>query len=169
VLDIVLVLLILLLSMKGFFNGFVRESVGFAGLIGGIFVASRAAQPVAAALSTWLNMDNSALMKLAGFLLILALIWGGSAFVATIFTALRAQPHTLLSRSLGMVVAGAKYILIFSMIIASLFNNALLRDNFAKTIRSSYLFPKFNAIGSVLANIAPLSNTKISIKKSSKS
>ncbi len=167
--DIVLVLLILLLSMKGFFNGFLREMVGFVGLIGGIFVASRASLPVGQAIGNAIHMDNMALLKLAGFLIPLAVIWGGSAFVATIFTALKAEPHTAIGRTLGMGVAGLKYVLVFSMIIASLFNNSLIHDNFAKSINSSRLFPIFNKMGSKLTNIAPLPNITTSPNKKSHS
>ncbi len=163
--DILLAGMIILLSIKGYFNGFIRESVGFVGLIGGIFVASRAAEPVAKALSNIVNFDNMALLKLSGFLLVLALIWGGSSFVATIFTALRAQPHSTSTRLLGMGVAALKYFLIFSMIVSSLFSNALMRDNFAKSIQTSRLFPIFNKVGSKLTNLTALSETSANKKK----
>jgi len=155
VIDIVLILLILLLSAKGFFNGFIRELVGFVGLIGGIFVAARAAEPVAHAIQNTIHMGNLALLKLIGFLLVLAIIWGGSAFVGTIFTALKAQPHTLASKLLGMGVAGLKYFLIFSLISASLTGSALIRDNFAANLNTSRLLPTLNRVGSRLINLTP--------------
>ncbi len=158
--DIVLILLILLLSAKGFFNGFIRELVGFVGLIGGIFVAARAAEPVAHAIQSTIHMGNPALLKLIGFLLVLAIIWGGSAFVGTIFTALKARPHTSLSKLLGMGVAGVKYFLIFSLISASLLNSALVRDNFAANLNKSRLLPTLDRVGSRLINLTPFSVTK---------
>ena len=157
--DIVLILLILLLSAKGFFNGFIRELVGFVGLIGGIFVAARAAEPVARTIQSTIHMGNPALMKLIGFLLVLAIIWGGSAFVGTIFTSLKAQPHTSLSKLLGMGVAGVKYFLIFSLISASLLNSALVRDNFAANLNKSRLLPTLDRVGSRLINLTPFSTT----------
>jgi membrane protein required for colicin V production len=156
VVDIALVVLIILLSLKGFFNGFMREMVGFVGLIGGIFVASRASLPVGQVIGNFMHMDNMALLKLAGFLITLAVVWGGSSFVAAVFTALKTEPHSTSTRLLGMGVAGVKYLLIFAMIIASLFNNSMIRNNFAKSINSSRLFPIFNKTGSALVNIAPL-------------
>ena len=157
--DIVLILLILLLSFKGFFNGGVRELVGFVGLIGGVFVASRAAAPVAQMIHSSVHMGNMALIKLLAFLLVLAIIWGGSSFVATIFTALRAEPHSTLSRVLGMGLAGFKYFLIFSLISASLLGSALIRDNFARGIRSSRLLPTLTSVGSTLINLTPFEKT----------
>ena len=153
--DIVLILLILLLSLKGYFNGFIRELVGFIGLIGGIFVASRAAEPVGHILRDTIQMGNIELMKLLAFLLVLGVIWGGSSFVATLFTTLKAAPHSTLTRLLGMGVGGFKYMLIFSLISASLLGNAMVRDNFAPQLRSSRLLPTFSRVGASLINLAP--------------
>lgn len=157
--DIVLIFLILLLSFKGFFNGAVRELVGFVGLIGGVFVASRAAAPVAKIIHNSVHMGNMALIKLLAFLLVLSIIWGGSSFVATIFTALRAEPHSTLSRVVGMGLAGFKYFLIFSLISASLLGSALVRDNFSRGIRSSQLLPTLTHVGSALINLTSFEKT----------
>ncbi len=159
--DIVLVLLILLLSFKGFFNGFVRELVGFVGLIGGVFVAARAAEPVAHSIEEMIHMGNPALIKLAAFLLVLAIVWGGSALVGTIFVSLKAPPHTLLSKWLGMGVGGAKYFLIFSLISSSLLSSALIRDNFSVQLGRSRILPVLNRTGMFLANLAPLNVIRI--------
>jgi len=155
VVDSILVVLIVILSFKGFFNGFARELVGFVGLIGGIFVASRAATPVANIIHDSIQMGNMALIKLLAFLLVLAIIWGGSAFAATIFTALKAEPHSTFSRLFGMGIAGLKYFLIFSLISASLLGSNLIRDNFASGIRQSQLLPLLNRAGSFLIDLPP--------------
>lgn len=39
--DLVLLLVVLLLGVKGFINGLIREVFGLVGLIGGIIIASR--------------------------------------------------------------------------------------------------------------------------------
>jgi membrane protein required for colicin V production len=170
VIDIVLVVLILILSFKGFFNGMMRELVGFIGLIGGVFVASRAAAPVAKIIHNSIHMGDMALLKMLAFLLVLAIIWGGSSFVATIFTSLRAQPHSTLSKLLGMGIAGFKYFLIFSLISASLLGSTLVRDNFAKGIGTSRLLPTLSRVGSTLINLTPFETqrSKTIIKKKSK-
>ena len=158
--DIVLILLILLLSLKGYFNGLIRELVGFVGLIGGVFVASRAAEPVGQVLYSSLNMGNIGLMKLLAFLLVLGIIWGGSSFVATIFTSLKTPPRAAPTQILGMGVAGLKYFLIFSLISTSLLSSALVRDNFSTTLKHSRLLPTLNHVGSTLIHLAPLAVTR---------
>ncbi len=155
--DIVLLLLILLLSFKGYFNGFLREFIGFVGLIGGVFVASRAAEPVGQILHHAIQMGNMGLMKLLAFLLVLGGIWGGSSLLVMIFTTLKTEPPSGLSRLLGLAVGGIKYFLIFSLISASLLGNALVRDNFATSLRSSRLLPVLNRIGAPLIHLTPFS------------
>ena len=167
--DIVLIGLILLLSFKGYFNGIVRELVGFVGLIGGVYVASRMADPAASFLRDTLSMGDNALLRLIAFVLVLGIVWGGSAFVATIFTALKTTPQSTLSKLLGMGVVGIKYFLIFGMLAAKLLNNAIILDNFSQKIHASRLLPILSHTGSVLINLVPPSlNTKPLIQTSSK-
>jgi len=105
-------------------------------------------------------MGNMALMKLLAFLLVLGVIWGGSSFVATIFTSLKTPPRAVLTQVLGMGVAGLKYFLIFSLISTSLLSSALVRDNFNTTIKHSRLLPMLNHVGSTLIHLAPLVATQ---------
>jgi len=158
--DIVLLTLIVLLSFKGYFNGFIRELVGFIGLIGGVFVASRAAEPLSHVIHDMIQSGNMALLKLLAFLLVLGVIWGGSAFVATIFTTLKAAPQSTLSHLAGMGIGGLKYFLIFSLISASLLGSALVRDNFRNQLSQSRLLPTFSRVGSRLINLTPFALPK---------
>ena len=154
--DIIIVLLVLLLSVKGFFNGFAREFVSFFGLIGGVFVASRAAPLLGKSVSNLLHLDNFALAKLIAFLIVLAVIWGGSAFVGKTFPLLRQPPASALSQAGGMGIAALKYLLIFALIAASLLGSDLVRDNLGPRLTSSRLVPVLKQTGAVLINQAPL-------------
>lgn len=154
--DIIIILLILLLSMKGFFNGLAREFISFFGLIGGVFVASRAAPLLGRTVADILHLDNFALAKLIAFLAVLAIIWGGSAFVGATFQPLRQPPAGTLSRIGGMGIAALKYLLIFALIAASLLGSDLVRDNLGPRLASSRLVPILKQTGAVLINQAPL-------------
>ena len=154
--DVIIILLILLLSVKGYFNGFVREFVGFFGLIGGVFVASRAAPLLGGAVSDLLHLESMALAKLIAFLAVLAVIWGGSAFVGSTFETLRHPPESTPARIGGMGVAALKYLLIFSLIAASLLGSDLVRDTLGSRLKSSRLAPFLEQTGAILINRAPL-------------
>jgi membrane protein required for colicin V production len=160
--DLILVILILFLSLKGFFNGLMRELVGFVGLIGGVFVASRAAVPLGQTIAQTLHAHSLALPKLGAFLLVLAIIWGGSAFVGNTFASLRTPPRSTLMHIGGMGVAAVKYLLIFSLIAASLLGSDLVRENLATQLHQSRLLPRLERTGAVLINLAPLPFTQTS-------
>jgi len=156
VIDIIIILLVLLLSVKGFFNGFAREFVGFFGLIGGVFVASRAAPLLGRNIGDLLHLESFALAKLIAFLVVLAMIWGGSSFVGKTFHALRRPPASTLAQAGGMGVAALKYFFIFSLISASLLGSDLVRENAGTYLGQSRLLPRLKHIGAVLLNQEPL-------------
>ncbi len=151
--DAAIVLLILILSLKGYINGVMRELVGFVGLIGGVFVGTRAAEPVGKMLDQIWQIGNLSLSKLLAFALVLLLIWGGSTFVGSIFPALRALPHTAASRWGGMGVAAFKYLLIFSVLAASLLSSDVIHNAFASSLDRSHLAPPLKRIGRYLIHL----------------
>ena len=164
--DITIIILVWLMAIKGLMNGFLREIFGFVGLIGGVFVASRGATRVAHYIDTNLfHLENFAALKLIGFLVLLALVWGVSVFVGNLIVGVSKEgSHHTLDRFLGFIVAGIKYFLIFSLIVSALFRSPLIKENMTKTIKQSRLYPTLDSIGSTLINLSPLGEKSI-IKK----
>jgi len=160
--DIIILILILLMSIKGFINGFLRELFGFIGLIGGIFVASRTAEPIAKYIDTnILHLDNFSALKLIGFLAVLASVWMIISFIGNLIVGIsKKQPHNILNSFLGFLTAGIKYFLIFSLIISAIFRTPLIKDNVAGKISGSKLYPTLNTVGSNLINLAPIGSKK---------
>jgi len=149
--DIIIVVLVALMSFKGFVNGFMKEFFGFMGLIGGIFMASRG--------STWLanyidanvyHVDNPATMKLIGFVLILAIVWGLASFIGAFFSILPNERISTSSKLAGMSVAGVKYFFIFALITSALFSNPVIKDNIANKIKGSQIYPILDRVGSMI-------------------
>ena len=74
--DIVVIVLVLLLGLKGILNGFFKEFFGLLGIIGGIFVASRVAKSVGEILSNAIfKFESSSAINFSGFLVTLAAFW----------------------------------------------------------------------------------------------
>jgi membrane protein required for colicin V production len=155
--DISIIVLVLLMSIKGIMNGFLREFFGFVGLIGGIFLASRLSDTIAKAIdSNLFHLENFAALKLIGFLAVLALVWGLCVFIGNIIVGVTKEtPHSTLDRLFGFLIAGSKYFLIFALIISALFRSPLIKENMAKSIKKSQLYPLLDSVGSTLINLAP--------------
>lgn len=163
--DITIIVLVLLMSLKGLMNGFLREIFGFVGLIGGVFIASRGAGPLAQYIdSNLFHLENFAALKLIGFLLLLGVVWAATVLVGNVIVGVsKGGTHSGIDRFFGMIVAGIKYFLIFSLIVSALFRSPLIKENTGNTLKQSRLYPTLDKVGSMLINLAPLGK-KNSIK-----
>jgi len=86
-LDITIIALIFILSIKGFVNGFLREFFGLAGLVGGVVIASIKFEFMAKYIYTNLYpLDNIALLNLVSFIFIVLIVWILSAILGIIIS-----------------------------------------------------------------------------------
>jgi len=155
--DIIIAVIVLLLGIKGFINGFVKEVFGLVGLVGGVYFASRLADTAAAFIDTnFLHLENVALLKLIGFLAILIIVWLGVTILGAIFSKLTsASGLGFLNRLFGFIAGGGKYFLIFALIVTALSNVSLVKDNLEKHVKDSMLYPYLKETGSYLINLDP--------------
>ncbi len=159
--DVVIAAIILLLGIKGFMHGFIKEVFGLLGLIGGVYFASRLSDKAAVFIDTnFLHLENQALLKLIGFLAILILIWIGANIIGSILSKLTsASGLGFLNRIFGFVAGGGKYFLIFALIVTALSNVALVKDNLEKHVEDSILYPYLKKAGAYIINLDPNSLT----------
>ena len=164
--DITIGAIVLILGIKGFMNGFIKEVFGLVGLVGGVYFASRLAGDAATFIdSNFLHLENTALLKLLGFLAILITIWLGATILGSIFSKLTsASGLGFLNRLFGFIAGGGKYFLIFALIVTALSNVSLVKDNLEKYVKDSILYPYLKAAGSSIINIDPAT---LGLKKTS--
>jgi len=153
--DVTIAAIVLILGIKGFMQGFVKEAFGLLGLVAGVYFASRLAGTAAAFIDTnFLHLENESLLRLIGFLVILILIWLGATILGAIFSKLTSQSGLgFINRLLGFVMGGGKYFLIFALIVTALSNVTLVKDNLEKYVKDSVLYPYLQEAGSYLINI----------------
>jgi len=171
--DITIGAIVLILGIKGFMNGFIKEVFGLVGLIGGVYLASRLAPKAAVFIDTnFLHLENSALLKLLGFLAILIVVWLGATILGSIFSKLTsASGLGFINRLFGFIAGGGKYFLIFALIVTALSNVTLVKDNLEKYVKDSVLYPYLKKAGSSIINLDPASlglkntNTKEVLKE----
>lgn len=155
--DITIGSIILILGIKGFMNGFIKEVFGLVGLVGGVYLASRFAPTAAAFIDTnFLHLENSALLKLFGFLAVLIIVWVSATILGSIFSKLTsASGLGFLNRLFGFIAGGGKYFLIFALIVTALSNVTLVKDNLEKYVQDSVLYPYLKVAGSSIINLDP--------------
>ena len=153
--DVTIAAIILILGIKGFMQGFIKEAFGLVGLVAGVYFASRLSDTAAQFIDTnFLHLENQSLLKLVGFLAILILIWLGATILGSIFSKLTNQSGLgFLNRLLGFILGGGKYFLIFALIVTALSNVTLVKDNLEKYVKDSVLFPYLTEAGAYLINL----------------
>ena len=155
--DITIGAIVLILGIKGFMNGFIKEVFGLVGLVGGVYFASRFAPTAATFIDTnFLHLENTALLKLLGFLAVLIIVWLSATILGSIFSKLTsASGLGFINRLFGFIAGGGKYFLIFALIVTALSNVTLVKDNLEKYVQNSVLYPYLKAAGSSIINLDP--------------
>ena len=153
--DVTISAIIIILGIKGFMQGFIKEVFGLLGLVGGVYFASRLSDKAAAFIETnFLQLENASLLKLIGFLAILIVIWGAATAIGSILSKLTsASGLGFLNRLFGFIAGGGKYFLIFALIVTALSNVTLVKDNLEKHVNDSMLYPYLKEAGSYLINL----------------
>ena len=153
--DVTISAIVLILGIKGFMQGFIKEVFGLLGLVVGVYLASRLSEKAASFIdSNFLHLENPSLMKLIGFMAILIIIWTGATLLGAILSKLTsASGLGFLNRLLGLIVGGGKYFLIFALIVTALSNVKLVRESLEKYVKDSVLYPYLKEAGSYLINL----------------
>ncbi len=120
--DITILVIILLIGLKGFFDGFIKEFSTLIGIIVGIFFASRLASEMAIFFNHYIYQINSPSMALIlGFIIVLAFFWIGFLIIGYILSKfLHFAGLGILDRILGYVFSCIKVFCIFAFIIYGL-------------------------------------------------
>jgi len=155
--DVIVAVIVLLLGIKGLMHGFIKEVFGLIGLIAGVYFASRFADTAANFIGTnFFHTDNTALLKLIGFLVILIIIWILATIIGSILSKLtNSSGLGFINRILGFIVGGGKYFLIFAVIVTALSNVSLIKGYLEKHSENSILYPYLKKTGSYLINLKP--------------
>lgn len=155
--DITISAIVILLGIKGFMNGFIKEIFGLAGLVAGVYFGSRFADTAATFINdNFLKMQNPALLKLLGFLAVLIIVWLGATLLGSILSKLTSVSGLgFINRFLGFVAGGGKYFIIFALIVTALSNVTLVKENLGKYVKNSMLYPYLLKTGSAIINLDP--------------
>jgi membrane protein required for colicin V production len=157
--DVTVGAIILLLAIKGFMNGVIKEVFGLAGLVGGVYFASRLAGEAATFISkNFVQIEHASLLNGIGFMSILISILLSDTILGAIISKLTsASGLGFMDRLLGFVAGGGKYFIIFALIVTALSNVTLIKENTQKYVKDSMLYPLLYKAGSAIIKIDPAS------------
>lgn len=156
-LDLVIGSIVIILGIKGFFSGFVKEIFSFLGLVLGIYAGSAISSKIALSMgNNFLHIENKTILTLIIFLVILAVIWLSLVTVGTLLSQLvKATGLGFFNNILGFIIGGGKYFIIFAVIVTALSNVKLLKNTMANFEKDSLSYPYLLLAGDFLIQLKP--------------
>jgi len=156
--DLIASIIILFLGLKGIINGLFKEVFGLIGIVGGIFLASRAGDKVGAFLNDLIfNFESSAAISFTGFLTTLAAFWLIMVLIGLIFKKLSILSGLgPIDKILGFVFGASKFFLIAAVIAHATYNIKAVKNSIDDFMSTSILFPILVETGSVIMKLDPV-------------
>ena len=146
--DIIIVLMVVILALKGLFTGLIRELCSVFGIIGGVLLASRFNVALGGALNSLLKIESPTLVNLIGFVAILGVLWILALVLAEVLVRFaRFIKLGVADKICGVGVAGIKIFLILSIIFFTFSKINFLSSWTLKLRDSSALYPVMIKIG----------------------
>ena len=171
--DAVILAITLILAIKGFFNGFLKEIAGLVGIIGGLYLASLYYHPAGIYVNQHLfEIKNPSAIDLVGFIAVFVGFWILAVFVGFLLSKiLKMSSLGVLDRMLGFIFAGAKFFILVSVILALLIKIEFIHQKLEPMLKSSFIYPVMIKIGDGVINLNSkeiknsIKNVKIPIKE----
>ncbi|WP_104742924.1 CvpA family protein [Helicobacter cinaedi] len=160
--DIGIIVLLILLSLKGIWQGIIRGLASFLGILLGIFFASRFYNGLGSWFATNIyNLGSPELNALVGFVIIITLIWAGFLLLGEIlFRMVRFTPLVSVDAALGLAFGFCKAFLLLSIIVFGISQIAWLK-NFSQNVeQNSSIFPMMKNLSIKIMNLEQIQEAK---------
>jgi len=141
--DIVTGSLILIIGIKGIFNGLIKELAGLVGIVLGVWIASTYASDFGQWMGkNFLSLDSRSALTMAGFLALLTLIWLACIVAGILVSKLVSLSGLgVVDKLLGLLFASSKVFIILSVIVFALSSIEIVKKNTEKFTAESLFHP----------------------------
>jgi len=155
--DIITLALVILLGVKGIINGFIKETFGLIGIVGGVYIASRYAQDAGVWVdNTLYAFENKASLFLVGFIGLLICFWLSSLLIGQIVAKLiDLSGLSVIDKLAGFLIGSAKIFLVFSVFLVALSNIAFVQTKIETHLKESFMYPIFMEVGQKIVSLNP--------------
>ena len=155
--DAIIIGITLILAIKGFFNGVIKEVSGLIGLIGGLFIATKYYHQTGIYIDeNLMKINNPSAIDLVGFIVDFVGVWIVVVFLGFLISRiLKISALGIFDRIAGFIFSGAKFFVLISVILALLYNVAFLKDKIDNYAKNSFVMPILLKVGDKIINIDP--------------
>jgi membrane protein required for colicin V production len=155
--DGIIIAITLILAIKGYFNGVIKEVAGLVGIVGGLYFASKFFHQTGVYINENLfSIPNKSAVDLVGFIVVFVGFWIITVFIGFLLgKILKLSALGGLDRLLGFIFSGAKFFLLVSVIVAMLSQVAFIREKMKSFTKNSFVYPILVKTGEKIINITP--------------
>ncbi|CAA6822931.1 MAG: Unknown protein [uncultured Sulfurovum sp.] len=155
IVDIIIVVLVAFLAIKGLLNGFLKELLSFISIVAGVILAARYNTTVVELINEQKLVPQipDDFSKLIGFVLIVISIWLVIGFISSLVSRVTPEPRGFLSRIAGYILSAARYVFIFSLIIFGVSQSDFFKKSATKFKAETQLFQPMTECGATILNI----------------
>ena len=155
--DAIIIGITLVLAIKGYFNGIIKELGGLIGIIGGLFLASKFHHQAGVYINeNLLEIPNKSAIDLIGFVSVFVGFWVVVVFIGFLISKiLKASALGGLNKLLGFLFGGAKFFLLISIIISLLWQIAFIKEKLEDFTKKSIVMPILIKTGEKIINLTP--------------
>jgi len=152
--DLIVVILVTILGLKGLFRGFTKELFALVGIVGGVFISSRLSNDTGAIINSIIPMQNENTILLAGFVVTLVIFWILAYLLGSVLEKVfQMSGLGIFDRILGFVFGAGKIFLLFSIISYAVSQVKMINDNLEPKLETSIIFPILKETGSYIIRL----------------
>ncbi|PAF42450.1 CvpA family protein [Helicobacter sp. 11S02596-1] len=164
--DFILIIIIVIIGLRGFYNGFINEIAGVLGIILGVFFASR----FASHMGNWFtqnihNFHSASVASLIGFVIILAVIWITFLILGVIIGRfVKITDFVIVDKTLGFIFSCCKIFLIVGFILFGISRLNFMKDFDGYMSQNSKIYTMMETISSSVMKLPSVQETAQNIK-----
>ncbi|PAF54134.1 hypothetical protein BKH42_02675 [Helicobacter sp. 13S00482-2] len=159
--DLILIIIIVVIGLRGFYNGFVNEISGVLGILLGVFLGSRFATNMGEWISASVyDFKTPSIATLIGFVVILAVVWVAFLILGVILSKIiKITDFAIIDKTLGFIFSCCKIFLIIGFILYGISKPKFTQGFNSYLQKNSKIYPIMNVISATILKIPSVQQT----------
>jgi len=160
--DAIVISITIILAIKGYFSGIIKEISGLIGIAAGLFFASTYYMQAGEYInSSIFKISNQSAINVVGFVSVFVIVWVMAIILGLLFSKiLQVAKLGILDRIGGIIFSAGKFFLIVSVIVTMLSQIEAIKPTLQKYQKDSIMWPIMDKVGTTLIHIKPEEVTK---------
>ena len=155
--DAIVISITLILAIKGYFSGIIKELAGLIGIGAGLFLGSMYYQQAGNYINDSIfKIPNESAINVVGFVAVFVITWLIVILIGLMFAKiLQVSKLGFFDRIGGVIFSAGKFFVMISVIVTMLSQIEALKSSLEKYQKNSLIWPMMNKIGKILINLKP--------------